>query len=85
MPEPISTLDDTDLAPAAPAPLKAPGGPVLTAFDGLLYVAIIIVWSTSWIGIKFQIGAPVAPEVSLVWRFALAATRQSPAATLAKR
>jgi len=73
MPEPISTLDDTDLASAAPAPLKAPSGPVLTAFDGLLYVAIIIVWSTSWIGIKFQIGAPVAPEVSLVWRFALAA------------
>jgi drug/metabolite transporter (DMT)-like permease len=75
MPEPISTLDDTDLAPAAPqeAPAKPPTAFALTAYDAFLYVAIVFVWSTSWIGIKFQVAASVAPEVSLVWRFALAA------------
>jgi drug/metabolite transporter (DMT)-like permease len=67
MPEPIASTSDV----ATPA--AAPGIPTLTAFDGLLYSAIVLVWSTSWIGIKFQIGVPVAPEVSLVWRFALAA------------
>lgn len=71
MPETIAPLpSDSDLAPPAARP---PAAPVLTAFDALLYAAIILVWSTSWIGITFQVTAPVAPEVSLVWRFGLAA------------
>lgn len=34
---------------------------------------MVLVWGASWIGIHFQLGV-VAPEVSLVWRFGLAAT-----------
>jgi drug/metabolite transporter (DMT)-like permease len=39
-------------------------------YDFLLYVAVIIGWSTSWYPLSLQLGV-VAPEVSLVWRFAI--------------
>ncbi|MEK9855434.1 MAG: EamA family transporter, partial [Rhodobiaceae bacterium] len=39
-------------------------------YDFLLYVAVIIGWSTSWYPLSLQLGV-VAPEVSLVWRFAV--------------
>ena len=38
----------------------------------LLYVVTVFFWGTSWLAIKFQLGV-VAPEVSVVYRFALAA------------
>ena len=38
-----------------------------------LYLASVLIWGSTWFAIKFQLGV-VAPEVSLVYRFALAAT-----------
>jgi drug/metabolite transporter (DMT)-like permease len=43
----------------------------MTSRDLLLYALTVIAWSTSWIGVRLQLGV-VAPEVSLVWRFGLA-------------
>ena len=41
-------------------------------FDLLLYIVVVLAWGTTWLAIKFQLGV-VAPEVSLVYRFGLAA------------
>ena len=44
-------------------------------FDGTtlgLYVITVIMWGVSWIGMKAQVGI-VAPEMSVLWRFVLAA------------
>jgi len=40
--------------------------------DYLLYIGVVIGWSTSWYPLSLQMGV-VAPEVSLIWRFAMAA------------
>jgi drug/metabolite transporter (DMT)-like permease len=37
----------------------------------LLFALPTFIWGTTWLAIKFQLGA-VAPEVSVAWRFALA-------------
>ena len=37
-----------------------------------LYVAVTLIWSATWFAITFQLGE-VAPEISVVWRFVLAA------------
>ena len=37
-----------------------------------LFLLPSFIWGTTWLAIKFQLGV-VAPEVSVVWRFALAA------------
>ena len=42
-------------------------------FELLLYSMVVFGWSTSWLPLKWQLGV-VAPEVSLLWRFAIAAT-----------
>lgn len=39
--------------------------------NALLYIATIVVWGSTWLGIKFQLGV-VAPEASICYRFALA-------------
>jgi len=39
---------------------------------GLLYALIVAIWGSSWIGIEFQLGV-VAPELSIAYRFVLAA------------
>ena len=36
-----------------------------------LYLSTVLIWGSTWFAIKFQLGV-VAPEVSLVYRFALA-------------
>lgn len=41
--------------------------------DSLLYVVTVLIWGSTWIGIKFQLGA-VDPMVSVVYRFALSAS-----------
>jgi len=41
-------------------------------FDFLLYAGVVFAWSTSWYPLSLQMGV-VAAEVSLVWRFAVAA------------
>ena len=50
-----------------PSPVAASG---LGRVDLGLYATIVWVWGTSWIALHHQLGV-VAPEVSLVWRFAL--------------
>jgi drug/metabolite transporter (DMT)-like permease len=40
--------------------------------NALLYIATVLFWGTSWLAIKFQLGV-VAPEISIVYRFALSA------------
>lgn len=40
--------------------------------NALLYGLTVLFWGTSWLAIKFQLGV-VAPEVSVVYRFAIAA------------
>lgn len=52
-------------APARPAP-------ALSAAELGLYGTTVLVWGTSWIALRAQLGV-VAPEVSLLWRFLLAA------------
>ena len=42
-------------------------------FELLLYGMVVFGWSTSWLPLKWQLGV-VAPEVSLLWRFLIAAT-----------
>jgi drug/metabolite transporter (DMT)-like permease len=42
---------------------------VPTAF---IYALVVLIWGTTWFAIKFQLGV-VAPEISLVYRFGLAA------------
>jgi drug/metabolite transporter (DMT)-like permease len=37
-----------------------------------LYISAVLIWGSTWFAIKFQLGT-VEPEVSLVYRFALAA------------
>lgn len=43
-----------------------------TSYDFLLYAITVFAWSTSWIALKMQVGV-VAPEVSIAYRFAIAA------------
>jgi drug/metabolite transporter (DMT)-like permease len=38
----------------------------------LIYAVVVLIWGTTWFVIKFQLGV-VAPEISLVYRFAMAA------------
>jgi len=38
-----------------------------------LYLATVLIWGSTWLAIKFQLGV-VPPVVSVVWRFALAAS-----------
>ena len=54
----------TDIEPAGRAP-----GP---ASAWLLFLVPCVIWGTTWLVIKFQLGV-VAPEVSVAWRFGIAA------------
>jgi drug/metabolite transporter (DMT)-like permease len=38
-----------------------------------LYVVTVLIWGSTWLAIEYQLGV-VAPEVSIVYRYALAAT-----------
>ncbi len=38
----------------------------------VIYAIVVLIWGTTWFVIKFQLGV-VAPEISLVYRFSLAA------------
>lgn len=38
----------------------------------VIYAIVVLIWGTTWYAIKFQLGV-VAPEISLVYRFGLAA------------
>lgn len=47
------------------------GAAAMSSSDLALYALVVFVWGTSWIGMRWQVGV-VAPEVSVLWRFALA-------------
>lgn len=55
-----------------PLPRARFAAPRMSAQDFGLYAATVFVWSTSWIALRAQLGV-VAPEVSVFWRFVLAA------------
>jgi drug/metabolite transporter (DMT)-like permease len=59
------------LQPPAIKPRVRPA-PDFGRADAALYATLVLVWGTSWIAIHFQLGV-VAPVVSLLWRFLLAA------------
>jgi len=40
--------------------------------DRLLYTTVVLVWGSTWLAVTFQLG-PVAPDLSVAYRFALAA------------
>lgn len=40
--------------------------------NGFLYVVTVLIWGSTWLAIEFQLGT-VAPEVSVFYRYALAA------------
>ncbi len=40
--------------------------------SAVIYAIVVLIWGTTWYAIKFQLGV-VAPEISLVYRFGLAA------------
>jgi len=44
-----------------------------TMSNRFLYAVTVLVWGTTWIGIEYQLGT-VSPEVSVFYRYALAAT-----------
>jgi len=52
-------------------PRSATGAPPAVS-SLVLFLVPSVIWGTTWLAIKFQLGT-VAPEVSVVWRFALAA------------
>ncbi len=61
------------MAIAREGSLSAPADdPVLSLADLGLYGLTIIVWGLSWYALKLQVGV-VAPEVSVFWRFVVAA------------
>jgi drug/metabolite transporter (DMT)-like permease len=60
------------VSPAAAPVTVRPAAPGFTLFDFALYAITVFAWSTSWIALKMQVGV-VAPEVSVAWRFLLAA------------
>ena len=53
----------------------------LTAFDVALYGGVTFAWGFTWLAQHYQVGA-VAPEVSVLWRFAIAAPGMLAAAAL---
>ena len=44
----------------------------MTPINILLYAGVLFGWSTSWLPLSWQLGV-VAPEISLFWRFLMAA------------
>jgi drug/metabolite transporter (DMT)-like permease len=58
-----------------PQPLPASerrAAPALGSADLGLYAGTVLIWSTTWLALKFQLGV-VDPQVSIVWRFLIAA------------
>lgn len=50
----------------------APTARQFSAAEIGLYTGTVLIWSTTWLAVKFQLGA-VDPQVSIVWRFLIAA------------
>ena len=52
--------------------ISAPSARAIAPGDFGLYAGTVLVWSTTWIAVKYQVGI-VDPQVSILWRFLLAA------------
>ena len=52
--------------------MSAPRPTALTTYDLALYGVTVFGWGTSWYAMKMQVGT-VPPEVSVMWRFVVAA------------
>ncbi len=72
-------------------PKRAPGAapaedvnPPFGTLDLGLYAMTVFAWSTSWLALKWQVGV-VDPQVSLVWRFSLAALLMLTICALSRR
>ena len=57
-----------------PTPVAAvtPARRGLTPLDFALYATVVLLWGLSWGALRYQLGV-VAPEISGLWRFAMAA------------
>jgi drug/metabolite transporter (DMT)-like permease len=66
----VTTQSTSPASPPASLPI-APGDVAMERYDYSLYAITCFVWGTSWLALRMQLGT-IAPEVSLVWRFALA-------------
>jgi drug/metabolite transporter (DMT)-like permease len=53
--------------------IASPAAPArgLASVDLGLYAGTVLIWSTTWLALKFQLGT-VDPQVSIVWRFLIA-------------
>ncbi|MEM6586514.1 MAG: DMT family transporter, partial [Pseudomonadota bacterium] len=58
-------------APTGKQTSSQAGDAALGSYDYTLFAITCFVWGTSWLALRMQLGT-IAPEVSLVWRFALA-------------
>jgi drug/metabolite transporter (DMT)-like permease len=65
-------MSDTVKNKAGNEPSREPNARALTPLDYGLYVTSVLTWGLSWIAMHYQVGE-VAPEVSIFWRFAIAA------------
>jgi len=52
--------------------ISAPSARAIAPADFGLYAGTVLIWSTTWLALKFQVGV-VDPQVSILWRFLLAA------------
>ena len=66
------TVTQPDRSRAAGSTPGDEAGPAFGTIDLGLYAMTVFAWSTSWLALKWQVGV-VDPQVSLVWRFSLAA------------
>ena len=60
-------------APASPTVPATPSEAPFTSWDATLYVVTVLSWSVSWYALKVNADTFVAPTVSIVWRFVMAA------------
>lgn len=58
--------------PSVSCALRADAHRIAALNNLSLFAACVAIWSTTWLAITYQLG-PVAPEVSVAWRFLLAA------------
>ncbi|MCF6322566.1 MAG: DMT family transporter, partial [Rhizobiaceae bacterium] len=69
----------TTKSPPAPPQVRS----ALTSYDYILYIITVLSWSASWYALKLQVGT-VPVQVSLLWRFIIAAAIMLLWALLAK-
>ena len=66
------SLSFSESSPSVSCALRAKAHWIAALNNLSLFAACVAIWSTTWLAITWQLG-PVAPEVSVAWRFLLAA------------